>query len=145
MLISSHVPAGALIGGVLRKPTVAFAAGFASHLAMDAMPHWGLGPRGNWLPVARRDGMTGLATMAALAIAAPTDRRLAVVAGMTGACLPDTDKLGWYFTGKSPWPRRFDRFHQQIQREAPHRLHQEMATAAALFVVAGALLRRGRA
>ncbi|WP_018639031.1 hypothetical protein [Parafrankia elaeagni] len=143
MIISSHVGAGAFVGMAARKPGPALALGFLSHLVMDAMPHWGTGPgtEPEWLPIARRDGVAGLAEMALLTAVAPADRRVGVFAGMVGACLPDTDKVGRYFVGSSPWPARFDRFHEAIQNEARHRLPREVATAAAL-TVAGALTLR---
>jgi hypothetical protein len=110
---------------------------------MDALPHWGTGPNTEpeWLPVARKDGVAGLAAMALLTAAAPAGRRLSVLAGMTGACLPDTDKVGRYFVGRSPWPAHFDRFHEAIQNEARHRLPREVATAAVLTAVGTLLLR----
>jgi hypothetical protein len=142
VIISSHVPAGAFVGLAARRPLAALLAGFASHLIMDAMPHWGTGPNTEheWLPIARRDGVAGLAAIALLAASAPPERRLAVVAGMTGACLPDTDKVGRYFVGRSPWPSRFDRFHESIQNEARHRLPVEVGTAVALTAAGTALL-----
>ncbi|MEX5632910.1 hypothetical protein [Parafrankia sp. FMc2] len=143
MIISSHVGAGAFVGMATRKPGAALALGFLSHLVMDAMPHWGTGPgtEPEWLPIARKDGVAGLAEMALLTAMAPADRRVGVFAGMVGACLPDTDKVGRYFVGSSPWPARFDRFHEAIQNEARHRLPREVATAAAL-TVAGTLTLR---
>lgn len=143
MIISSHVGAGAFMGMAVTHPVSALAAGFLSHLVMDALPHWGTGPNTEpeWLPVARRDGVAGLAAMALLTASAPAGRRAAVLAGMVGACLPDMDKVGRYFIGVSPWPTRFDRFHEAIQNEARHRLPREVVTAAAL-TVAGALTLR---
>jgi hypothetical protein len=142
MIISSHVPAGAVVGLAARRPVAALAAGFVSHLVMDAMPHWGTGPgtEPEWMPIARKDGVAGLATIAVLAASAPRHRRLAVLAGITGACLPDTDKVGRYFVGRSPWPSRFDRFHEAIQNESRHRLPREIATAATLTIMSTALL-----
>jgi hypothetical protein len=142
MIISSHVGAGALIGTALRRPVPAFLAGFASHLAMDALPHWGVRKGGDWLPVARRDGLAGLAAMTLLAVTAPAGRTWAVAAGMAGACLPDTDKIGDHFFRLNPWPEPFNRFHAGIQREAPHRLRQEIITAGTLTAVAVILHRR---
>lgn len=144
MIISSHVGAGALVGTVVRQPVPAFLLGFASHLAMDAMPHWGLAAGGDWIPVARRDGVAGLVEMGLITAAAPTDRRVAVLAGMIGACLPDTDKLGTYFFNRNPWPEPFNRFHARIQREAAHRLPREVLTAAALGAAAVAVLATRR-
>ncbi|WP_018500463.1 hypothetical protein [Parafrankia discariae] len=143
MIISSHVGAGAFVGMAVPRLGPALAAGFLSHLVMDALPHWGTGPgtESEWLPIARKDGVAGLAAMALLTAAAPADRRIGVFAGMVGACLPDTDKVGRYFVGSSPWPARFDRFHEAIQNEARHRLPREVATAAAL-TAAGTLALR---
>jgi hypothetical protein len=131
----------------LRRPIPAFAVGFVSHLAMDMVPHWGVGPGLDWIPVARRDGVAGLVAMGILTAAAPPDRRLAVLAGMSGACLPDTDKIGIYFAGRSPWPGRFDRFHGRIQRESADLLPRDVLIAAALSATAAGLLHllsRGR-
>jgi hypothetical protein len=127
----------------VRRPLPALAAGFVSHLVMDALPHWGTGPgtEPEWLPVARKDGVAGLAAMALLTAAAPAGRRLAVLAGMTGACLPDIDKVGRYFVGRSPWPAPFDRFHEAIQNEARDRLPLEVATAVTLTALGTILLR----
>jgi hypothetical protein len=143
MIISSHVGAGALVGMAIRRPGAALAAGFVSHLVMDALPHWGTGPNteSEWLPIAKKDGVAGLAAMALLTASAPAAVRLGVLAGMTGACLPDTDKVGRFFVGRSPWPVRFDRFHEAIQNEARHRLPREVATAAALTAIGTLTLR----
>ncbi len=140
MLITSHVFAGALVGSRL-GPAAGLAAGFATHLLMDALPHWGV--HGDLpLDIARRDGVIGLAGLAACAAAASPARRLGVLAGMAGACLPDTDKIGEHFVGRSPWPARFDSFHARIQREAPHRMPYEIAIAAALGACALRAVRR---
>jgi hypothetical protein len=141
VFITSHVLAGALIGDVLR-PLPAALAGFASHLAMDNLPHYGFGGGPLHLPTARRDGLLGLTGIAACVALAQPDRRVAVLAGIFGACLPDTDKLGGHFFGRSPWPVAFDRFHTWIQREAPDRLPIEFAAGAGLAMLAGWRLRR---
>lgn len=133
MFITNHVLAGALIGHVL-PPVPAVLAGFGSHLAMDNLPHYGEnGPL--HLPTARRDGVLGLTAIAISAGLARPERRVAVLAGIFGACLPDTDKLGEHFIGSSPWPAGFDRFHKWLQREAPDRLPIEVGAAAAMLLV----------
>jgi hypothetical protein len=141
VFITNHVLAGALIGSRLPAPS-AVAAGFLSHLAMDNLPHFGYGGGPLHLPTARRDGVLGLAGIALTAAVAPARRRPAVLAGILGACLPDTDKLGEHFVGRSPWPAAFDRFHKRIQREAPHRLPIEVGTGAALLLAALWQIRR---
>jgi hypothetical protein len=79
--------------------------------------------------------------MGTIAALAPRDARLAVLAGMAGAVLPDLDKPSRVFFGRSPFPREFDRFHVRIQDEAPHRFKYELAAAAAFAAAAVGLLR----
>jgi hypothetical protein len=147
MLVTNHVLSGALIGAVTRRPVVAFAAGVASHFVLDSLPHWG-----DWgedkalfMRVAVRDGLTGLAVMGTLAAVAPPRVRLAVVAGMAGAALPDLDKPSRAFFGRSPFPRVVDKFHAGIQREARDRFPLEVAVGAGFAAaVAAVLVARAR-
>jgi hypothetical protein len=89
VLLTNHVLSGALIGALARRPLPAFAAGVASHFVLDAMPHWGKwGSRSQFLHVAVPDGLISLAAMGAFAAVSPPDRRLAVLAGMTGRRCP---------------------------------------------------------
>jgi len=133
MFICNHTIAGAAIGLVLKDhPVLAFGAGFVSHLALDAIPHWGL--PGNhpqreeeFLVVAKRDGCAGCALSLALIALAP--QKPAMIAAIAGATLPDIDKPSEHFFGKNPVPRRFQRFHVRIQKESPKRLRQEILTA----------------
>jgi hypothetical protein len=141
LFITNHVLAGAAIGTRL-SPGKAFVAGFASHLAMDNLPHWGV--RGPFpIKAAKRDGVLGLANIAVLAALASKEKRLPALAGITGACLPDTDKIGQHFVGKSPWPQKFDDFHKWLQRESPERIPHEVLAGIGLLSVAVTLLRRG--
>lgn len=144
-MVTSHVLAGAVIGRVLsRHPIGAFAAGVVSHLAMDACPHWGaLGPdsQKQFLRVARCDGCCGLAAMAVAAGLSPARTRRAVVAGMVGGACVDADKPLQHFFGWDPFPERFNRFHQDIQNEAPDRLGYEVLAALALAALAVKALR----
>jgi hypothetical protein len=140
MLLTNHVLSGALIGAVVRRPVPAFVLGVASHFALDAVPHWGpFRGRHDLLRVAVPDGLTAMAVMATVAVAAPPQRRLAVTAAMFGAALPDADKPTQLWFGFSPFPALVGRFHSRIQDEAPHRFPLEAATAA-LFATAAALL-----
>ena len=146
MLVTSHVLAGAVIGRALsRHPVGAFAAGVVSHFAMDACPHWGAtgpGSEEQFLRVARCDGCCGLAAMAAAAAITAPDSRRAVVAAMAGAACVDADKPFRHFFGWDPFPEPFNRFHQRIQNEAPHRLGYEVLAALALSAVAAGVLSR---
>jgi hypothetical protein len=148
MLVTNHVAAGAAIGALLhRRPALAFAAGVASHLAMDCLPHWGL-PRvpessEPFLQVAKRDGLAGLTAIAVLTGPAG-GRRSGVLAGIAGATVLDVDKPARHFFGRNPVPAPVQEFHERIQREAPHRMRHEVLTAAALLMLSGLLVARRR-
>ena len=145
VLLINHVLSGAVIGALSRRPESAFAAGVASHFALDAVPHWGKwGSRRRFLQVAVPDGLVSLAAMAAITALAPAERRTAVLAGMTGATLPDIDKPTKLYLGLTPFPRAVDRFHQRIQREAPGRAHLELLAAGTLALAALTVLRDWR-
>ena len=151
VLVTNHVLAGAAIGALVKHPLPALALGVVSHLAMDAIPHWGLSHEDRqddpmkspkFIRVAYRDGFAGLAAMGA-AFGLAKGRRLPVLAGMVGAALLDLDKPSRHFFGMSPFPRAVDKFHGDIQREHDHRMGQEFAVAAGLAgLVAGLLLAR---
>jgi hypothetical protein len=142
MLVTNHVLSGAVIGAVTRRPAAAFALGFVSHFALDAVPHWGnFGGRQQFMRVAVPDGLAGLAVMGAMTALAPRDARVAVLAGMAGAALPDLDKPAVIFFGRSPFPRLVDKIHARVQHEAPHRFKYEAAVGVALCAVAVRLLR----
>jgi hypothetical protein len=144
MLITNHVLSGAMVGAVARRPLPAFLLGVASHFVLDALPHWGdWRDQRDFLRVAVPDGLTGLAAMGVLAAAAPESCRPAVLAGMTGAALPDIDKPARLWFGRSPFPRAVDHFHAAIQDEARGRAPVEF-TAAAGFACAALLLLRVR-
>ena len=142
MLITNHVVSGAIIGTVARGPVSAFAAGVASHFALDTVPHWG--EERIFLEVAVVDGLVGLATMSLIGATAPRRRRTRVVAGMLGACLPDADKPSTLFVGRSPFPAAIDAWHIRIQRESPRRLPQEFVVAGlGLLALRGIARRQG--
>ncbi|HKN88923.1 MAG TPA: hypothetical protein VJ622_01460 [Acidimicrobiia bacterium] len=148
MLVTNHVAAGAAIGAVLhRRPGLAFAVGVASHIAMDCLPHWGL-PReaashDRFLEVAKRDGLAGLAAIAVLAGPA-RGMRTGVLAGIAGATLLDVDKPARHFFDRNPVPAPIQDFHERIQREAPHRMRNEIAIAAGLLGLSAFLVARRR-
>jgi hypothetical protein len=148
VLITNHVLSGALIGAVTRRPAAAFALGAASHFALDAVPHWGDwgDDKSLFMRVAVRDGLTGLAVMGALTALASPSARVAVLAGMVGAALPDLDKPSVEFFGRSPFPCVVNKFHAGIQRESRRRFPVEVAAgvgfAAAILAVLGSRARR---
>jgi hypothetical protein len=146
MLVTNHVLSGAVIGAATpRRPAAAFVLGVLSHFALDAAPHWGNWKgRPSFMEVAVPDGLTGLAVMGTMTALAPRDARLAVLAGMVGAALPDLDKPSTVFFGRSPFPRALDRFHMRIQHEAPRHLKYEVAAAVLFFTAAAGLLRNPR-
>lgn len=146
MFITNHVLAGAIAGTAFRhRPVAAFGLGFATHVAMDMVPHWGnpeLG-RDGFYAVAKRDGLLGLATVALATVAGVPPRR-ALIAGMAGAAVLDSDKPCEYFFGVNPLPGWLDRIHEQIQRESPEGMRVEVAAGVALACGAAALLIRAR-
>jgi hypothetical protein len=148
MFVTNHVLAGSLLGMALRRrPTLAFAAGAASHLAMDALRHWGAdGDDDRWLRAARRDGVACVAVLAAVTCAAPRSARAGIAAGGLGGVAPDLRALTERYLGVQPFPEAFDRFHDRVQegKEAPEHLPRELAAAGALAVAAAAGLRRVR-
>jgi len=144
MLVTNHVLSGAVIGAAARSPWVAFPLGFASHLVLDAIPHWGrFDSHEHFMRVAVADGLTGLAAMGLATAAARPGERAAVFAGMAGAALPDLNKPSKIFFGCSPFPRRFDAFHGRIQDEAPDRFRSHELVAGAVFATGFAALRLG--
>lgn len=143
MLITAHVAAGAAIGAAINKPIPAFLAGVASHFAMDALPHWG--GKGDthseeFLKVAKIDGVTGLAEIVVLAAAAG-DRRLPVLAGIFGACLPDIDKPCDIYLHFDPFPEPVNTFHKGIQNEYTRGIVKDVAVGVILAASSYAVLR----
>ena len=146
MFITNHVLAGAIAGTVYRRrPVAAFGVGFATHVVMDMTPHWGnpqIG-RDGFYAVAKRDGLLGLAAVALVTVAGVPPRR-AVIAGMAGAAILDSDKPGEFFFGVNPLPKWIDRIHKQIQRESPEGLRTELCAGVALAAGLAALLASAR-
>lgn len=137
MLFSTHIVAGAVLGGLLRRPALVAPVAVASHLAMDLVPHWGNPDEAAFLRAARVDGLAALALGVGLLLRAPGPRRVAVLTGMAGAGLLDLDKPGRHFFGISPFPRAVDDFHARIQEgvEAPERVWVDLLSALALGAV----------
>jgi hypothetical protein len=150
MFVTNHVLSGAIIGRALRRrPVVAFVAGVGSHLALDAMPHWGCdlnvdgGPE-RFLAVARRDGILGLSVMATVALAEDRQARLSTLAAMAGAALLDLDKPFEHFFGVRPFPEMVTRIHRWVQNESPDGMGKEFAYGVLFALVDTAAIVRAR-
>jgi hypothetical protein len=136
VFVTNHVLSGVLIGRLLKtRPGAALLAGVASHLVLDAMPHWGCSSsepgRADFLTVAKRDGVLGLAAMASAALAVERSARAATVAAMAGAVLLDLDKPLLHFFGFDPFPGVVQRLHCRIQNESPGGMPNELRVGAA--------------
>ena len=143
MLVTNHVLSGAVLGALCPGPVSAFAVGVVSHFALDTIPHWGDVDFDEMVPIGVRDGLLGLAAMGLLYQASPRERRLKVLAGMSGAAFPDLDKPSLLFFGRSPFPKAWDDFHVEIQRESRDRMPQEFVVGAAFLAAAWVAVRRG--
>ena len=145
MLVTNHVLAGAALGRAVHRPVPAFLLGIASHFAMDAIPHYGTrtDDHTEFMRLAVRDGLTGLATLAAIAVTHDRSTRLAALAGAAGAALPDLDKPYLELVGRRPWPGLVNSFHDRIQSESHTRWPVELAFAT-LGVAALIAARRRR-
>lgn len=144
VLVTNHVLSGAVIGHAVRSAPGAFVTGLVSHLALDAVPHWGGRPLEDVMHVAVADGLTGLLVMAATTLGTDRDRRLRVLAGMAGAAFLDLDKPSRVFLGLSPFPAAVDALHARVQRESPRRMPQELLVGLGGALVVAALSGRGR-
>lgn len=143
MFVTNHVLAGAVIGNRYPgRPVTAFLAGVGSHLAMDAVPHWGCdgsapgGPE-RFFRVARRDGLLGLAVVGSVLLLTDRRRRVATTAAIVGSVVLDLDKPGEHFFGVNPFPDVVQRIHGGIQRESRSGMPVELAAGALLAFADG--------
>jgi hypothetical protein len=141
VFVTNHVLSGVLIGRSLgHRPMAGFIAGIGSHLALDAVPHWGCdtkvegGPE-YFVKIAKRDGVLGLATMAAAALAVDRRALTATVAAMAGAVVLDLDKPFKHFLGVNPFPLTVRRIHAWAQNEPPSGMPNEIAFGVACAAV----------
>jgi hypothetical protein len=145
VLATNHVLAGAAIGHLSGNPLIAVAAGLLSHLAMDAVPHWGgnatrpLSER-TYLRVARSDGLTLLAVLAVLILLSQPADRLLVALGALSALAPDLDKPWAYFVGdrlgdRPLYGHAFARFNGWLQTESPTLWWVELLGLVALVTI----------
>jgi hypothetical protein len=150
VFVTNHVLSGMLVGRLFKnRPGTAFVAGVASHLLLDAVPHWGCrvskrGPKQKvseksalstpFLTVAKRDGVLGLVAMAVGTLAVERPARNATMAAMTGAVLLDLDKPLLYFLRINPFPAVVQRLHGWVQNESPGGMTNELRFGAAFAV-----------
>jgi hypothetical protein len=119
VLATTHVLTGALIGRVVHRPAYAAAAGLVSHVAMDALPHWGLWPdtphrRAKFLTVMVRRHRPG-----------------SEIAGALGALVLDLDKPAALIGIRQLWPDQVNAVHFGVQRhEQPQRWRIDVSVAA---------------
>jgi hypothetical protein len=143
VLVTNHVLSGAFIGRAAPGVVSAFGWGVLSHLALDAVPHWG-DERSirEILHIAVPDGLLGLTAMAVVTSSTEPGMRLRVLSGMAGAAFLDLDKPSRLFFGASPFPRVVDEVHAEIQHESPSRMPQELLVGVAASLVLAVLARR---
>ena len=150
MFVTNHVLSGVLIGRALEgRPVAAFVAGVGSHLALDSVPHWSCDKSApdypdSFLVAAKRDGVLGLATMAAVTLAVDRRARLSTVAAMAGAVFLDLDKPLLHFIGVNPFPWPVRRLHSWVQNESPQGMRNEVVFGAVAAAADGAVIRARR-
>jgi hypothetical protein len=133
VLATAHVLTGALIGRAVRRPARAAALGVVSHVALDALPHWGMWPgtphiRPKFLAVAAIDGVT---LSVALAVMVRRGRPSAEIAGALGALVLDMDKPAALLGIRQLWPDPIQAVHLGVQRhEQPQRWRIDVTVAA---------------
>ncbi len=85
-----HLVAGAAVGRRLH-PAVGFAVGLASHVVLDAIPHWNYTGWRPFSPVMIAEGLVG--GMLALAIAWRAPRPWGALAGAVGGIAPELERM----------------------------------------------------
>ncbi len=149
VFVTTHVLSGVLIGRVADgRPAAAFAAGVGSHLVLDSLPHWGCEKvkedgYEEFFKMAKRDGLIGLGTVAAILAAVEKRDRMATIAAIAGAVLLDLDKPSQYFLGINPFPRVVARLHSRVQNESSDGMPKEFAYGV-LFALADTVMIAAR-
>jgi hypothetical protein len=150
MILSTHaVVGGALASLIPSHPVAAFAVGFASHFAIDAIPHWDYplasvsiepGAQGNvrpsWallrdLALIIFDAGAGLAV--AIGLFATPSAVVAIMAGAIGGMLPDPLQIAYSLYPHGPLAslQRFHRWaHTKRQLHWPIGLGSQLAFVA---------------
>ena len=134
MTLATHAIAGAALATfVPEHPVVGFCAGFASHLVLDAFPHWNYKVRSQSLNprVGGKMKLNGDMLIDFFAITAEflvgivlvflffggALAPVAIWCGVAGALLPDLLHFIYTRAPRLPLLPQFERFHIKIQRE----------------------------
>lgn len=145
MMATVHIAAGVALGAVLLRPALALAAGAASHLVLDSIPHGRLASdHESYLTVARIDGLTALMVLAVALLLLPRRWRLAAAIGAVAAVALDADKPAEHFLGWDLWPAWIDAVHHGVQREHPAYVVADMAVLAVSLSATYLLARNHR-
>jgi len=145
VFVTNHVLSGVLVGqGLKGRPLSAFVVGVGSHLVLDAIPHWGSAGHSQFMRMAKRDGVLGLAAIAAAALLVDRPSRVATLSAIAGAVILDLDKPVSIYLHFDPFPEVVNRFHRAIQREAPSGMTSEFLWGALFAVLDVAAVTAGR-
>jgi hypothetical protein len=117
MLLTNHALTGLFLSQGIQNPLVLAPTALASHLALDALPHFGWKGASfkdkRWLTLATFDCLAGL-TIYGLALIARPQYALNITVGIFFATLPDLLFLSAIFLNR-PIKNAFTRFHSWIQ------------------------------
>ncbi|HMK62652.1 MAG TPA: hypothetical protein VEG62_08760 [Acidimicrobiales bacterium] len=150
MFVTNHVLSGVVIGRLLeRRPISAFFVGLASHLVLDAVPHWGCAltaeaDRHRFHRYAQRDGLLGLAAAFGVVVAVDGRSRPATLAAIAGTVLLDADKPMVHFLRRNAFPRVVRRIHARVQRESRQGMPIEVAFGLSFALADAAIAVHGR-
>lgn len=148
MTITNHMLAGAIIGLTVSNPVIAVIVAFASHFAMDALPHFGYPGQRGYTEVLKYKmtyaviGATFLTSLLVVILLAVTGHSFALLTGLVAA---SPDAIGLYnylaFDKKNIPSTGFMKhfqvnFHRKIQRyERPWGLYIEVFVTVLLGIV----------
>jgi hypothetical protein len=124
MTAINHSLTGVLIGLTVADPLLAMPLAFASHFALDSLPHFGFGGDGNsklksklFIGVLIADTILCLLLVALIVISRPTHWPLAIICGFLAAS-PDLLSFNRFYSTlkRLPWkPNLYSRFAHKIQ------------------------------
>src|SRR4051794_2095773 len=113
MFLTNHTLTGVVLGQAIDSPLLLAPAAFASHLAMDSLPHFGSKKwpylSRPWYVMAVIDNLIALSVFGAALILWP-ERRAQTVIGVFFACLPDLLFLVEVVRGGEPFLPQWRRF-----------------------------------